>query len=114
VQWQGQLAQGELANAKPLVWTPPGGGNELVIVVTNLNVVRVWDGITGALVAQRTLDPPFSATDASCGDIVGNIGITATPVIDKNTNIMYFTSKGYKGGQAGPINTISGWFLCSP
>lgn len=97
-----------MVHAKPLVWTPPGGGNELVIVVSNLNIVRVWDGITGTLIAQRTLDPPFSSTDANCGDIPGNIGITATPVIDKNTNIMYFTSKGYKGGQTGPINTISG------
>ena len=112
VQWQGQLlsAQGELVNAKPLVWTPPGGGNELVIVVSNLNIVRVFDGITGALIAQRTLDPPFSSVDAQCGDIAGNIGITATPVIDKNTNIMYFTSKGYKGGQTGPIDTLSGAF----
>ena len=112
MQWQGQLlsTQGELVNAKPLVWTPPGGGNELVIVVSNLNIVRVFDGITGALVAQRTLDPPFSSTDAQCGDIAGNIGITATPVIDKNTNIMYFTSKGYKGGQTGPVDTLSGAF----
>ena len=80
----------------------------MVIVVSNLNIVRVYDGITGVLVAQRTLDPPFASVDASCGDIPGSIGITATPVIDKATNIMYFTSKGYKNGQAGPINTISG------
>lgn len=97
-----------MVNAQPLVWMPPGGGNELVIVVSNLNIVRVWDGITSTLIAQRTLDPRFSAIDASCGDIVGNIGITATPVIDKNTNIMYFTSKGYKGGRTGPIDTLSG------
>ena len=84
----------------------------MVIVVSNLNIARVFDGITGTLVAQRQLDPPFSATDASCGDIPGNIGITATPVIDKNTNIMYFTAKGYKGGRAGPIDTISGWYWC--
>lgn len=111
-QWTGALlsTQGELVHAKPLVWTPPGGGNELVIVVSNLNIVRVWDGITGTLVAQRQLDPPFASTDANCGDIPGNIGITATPVIDKNTNIMYFTSKGYKGGKAGPIDTISGQY----
>lgn len=104
VQWQGQLlsAQREMVNA------PPGGGNELVIVVSNLNIVRVWDGMTGTLIAKRTVDLPFSAVDASCGDIVGNVGITATPVIDKHTNIMYFTSKGYKDGQTGPIDTISG------
>jgi hypothetical protein len=90
------------------VWTPPGGGNEQVIAVSNFNIVRVYDGITGALVAQRTLDPPFSSTDASCGDIVGNVGITSTPVIDKSTNIMYFTSKGYKNGQVGPVDTLSG------
>lgn len=105
-------AAGELVHAKPLVWTPPGGGNELVIVVSNQNIVRVFDGITGTLIKSRTLDPPFLAGDAKCGDIPIMIGITSTPVIDKNTNIMYFFSKGYKGGRAGAgdgSDTINGW-----
>jgi hypothetical protein len=76
-----------------------------------MNTVRVWDGITGTLIKTRTLDPPFLSGDAQCGDIPGMIGITSTPVIDKQTNIMYFTSKGYKGGRQGAgdgSDTING------
>lgn len=107
LQWTAIFNQGtnELHHAKPLVWTPPGGGNELVIVVSNQNIVRVIDGITGTQKAIRTLDPPFQAGDAACGDIPGTIGITSTPVIDKNTNVMYFFSKGYKGGKVGAGDT---------
>jgi hypothetical protein len=47
------------------------------------------------------LDPPFLATDAQCGDIQNTIGIIGTPIIDPATDIMYFFSKGYKGGAKG-------------
>jgi hypothetical protein len=110
IQWSTNFNTNELMHAKPLVWTPPGGGNEQVIVVSNQNIIRVFDGVTGTQLQKRTLDPPFTATDAQCGDIPNTIGITGTPVIDKNTNIMYFYSKGYKNGQAGPQGTINGLF----
>lgn len=110
LNWSLTFNTNELHHAKPLVWTPPGGGNELVILVSSQNMIRVIDGVTGLLKFSRVLDPPFSATDAECGDIPNTIGITSTPVIDKDTNIMYLTSKGYKNRLAGPQNVMEGQY----
>jgi len=72
--------------AKPLVWTPPGTTSEQVIVVSNQNIIRILDGLTGTVLAQKTLDPPFQTADTAdpnvCGDIPNTIGITGTPIID--------------------------------
>lgn len=67
-------------------------------MVSNLNIVRVLDGLTGATITSRTLDAPFAASDTSCGDIQNFVGITGTPIIDTATDIMYFFAKGYKNG----------------
>ena len=99
--------------AKPLVYTPNGATDELVILVSNQNIVRVLDGSSGQLVQSRTLEPPFASTDSSCGDIPNTVGITGTPIIDSSTDIMYFFSKGYINGQAGPQGTIQG-IICLP
>lgn len=69
--------------AKPLVWTPPGAVSEQVIAVSNQNIIRILDGLTGTLINSRTLDPPFQSADTlGCGDIPHTVGITGTPIID--------------------------------
>ena len=60
------------------MYTPAGFKNELVIIVSDQNIVRVVDGVTSILYQSRTLDPPFSALDANCNND-GSIGITGTP-----------------------------------
>lgn len=95
--------------AKPLTYTPNGYANELVIVVSNQNIVRVIDGVSGQVLNARTLDPPFQATDSMCGDISPTIGITGTPIIDPATDTMYFFSKGYKNGATGS-GTLNGQY----
>lgn len=84
--------------AKPLVYTPNGFASELVITVSNQNIVRIIDGISGSLINSRILDAPFAAVDTTCGDIPNTVGITGTPIIDPNTDTLYFFSKGYKNG----------------
>ncbi|KUJ08913.1 uncharacterized protein LY89DRAFT_676796 [Mollisia scopiformis] len=97
--------------AKPLVWTPPGGPNKQVIVVSNQNNIRILDGLTGTVINQRTLDPPFQSVDTgNCGDIPNTVGITGTPIIDPATDIMYLFSKGYKGAATGPAGTLQGQY----
>jgi hypothetical protein len=99
LSWKNTYNALEMFYAKPLVFTPPGAANEQVIVVSNQNIVRVIDGLSGVLLYSRTLDPPFQSVDTGgCGDIPNTVGITGTPIIDTATNIMYFFSKGYKGG----------------
>jgi hypothetical protein len=118
VSWKNTYAPLEVFYAKPLTFTPAGAANEQVIVVSNLNIVRVLDGLTGALISSRTLDPPFLSVDTNCGDIPNTVGITGTPIIDPATSVMYFFSKGYKGGAASSgmvsgTGAIMGWVLAS-
>ncbi|KAK2008051.1 WSC domain-containing protein [Colletotrichum eremochloae] len=92
--------------AKPLVYTP-NGQSELVITASEMNIVRVFDSKTGNVLKTRTLQPPFSAADSNCGDIPDWIGVTGTPIIDPNTDIMYLFSKGYKDGTtSGTANGV--------
>ncbi|KAK0728773.1 hypothetical protein B0T26DRAFT_185026 [Lasiosphaeria miniovina] len=99
--WQTVFQTNEYFLAKPLTWTPPGSSDEVVIVVSNFNTVRVLNSATGVVQAQRTVMAPFMAYDSNCGDILYSIGITGTPYIDPVTDIMYFFAKGYKDG-TGP------------
>jgi hypothetical protein len=98
VGWKQTFNLNEVFYAKPLVYTPPGAPNEYVITVSNQNIVRVMDGLTGKMINTRTLDAPFASSDTSCGDIPNTVGITGTPIIDSATDTMYFFSKGYKNG----------------
>lgn len=105
--WSSTFNAQEYFSAKPITYTPAGYSHELVIVASQQNNVRVLDGLTGSILYTRTLDPPFQATDSNCGDISPTIGITGTPIVDPATDIMYFFSKGYKGGATGS-GTLSG------
>ncbi|KAK1982637.1 WSC domain-containing protein [Colletotrichum cereale] len=92
--------------AKPLVYTP-NGQPELVITASEMNIIRVFNSKTGNVLNTRTLQPPFSAADSNCGDIPDWIGVTGTPIIDPNTDIMYLFSKGYKDGTtSGTANGV--------
>lgn len=63
-----------------------------------MNIIRTIDAVTGDAIKSRTIQPPFLSSDANCTDIPNFIGITGTPVIDPNTDIVYFFSKGYENG----------------
>ena len=69
--------------ADPLVYTPSGTARELVIVSSNQNVVRVIEGLTGKLVANKTLDVPFASVDSNCNDVEGTVGITGMLFCDR-------------------------------
>ena len=82
--------------AQPLVF--PGG----LLVATENNHVYVLDPVTGAALADRALEPPWRAADIGCGDLVPNVGITGTPVIDPASSTAYLTTKTYASGTSGP------------
>ena len=82
--------------AQPLLF--PGG----LLIATENNHVYVLDPGTGAAIADRPLEPPWHAADLGCGDLVPNVGITGTPVIDPSTNTAYLTTKTYASGTSGP------------
>ncbi len=75
---------------------PDGSTHNVVFVATEHDSVYAFDANGGGLLWQDSfIDPangitPFSTSDAlGCGQITPEIGITATPVIDPDTGIMY-------------------------
>ena len=82
--------------AQPLLFS---GG---LLIATENNHVYVLDLATGAAIADRTLEPPWHAADLGCGDLVPNVGITGTPVIDPSSSTAYLTTKTYASGTSGP------------
>ncbi|KAJ3211194.1 hypothetical protein HDU67_004717 [Dinochytrium kinnereticum] len=85
--------------ASPLVYTTASGRTVVFAATQNNNIYSV-DGITGALLASRNVNPPFdmSRDIPTCGDINSNIGVTSTGVIDPTTGTAYFVSKSYAAG----------------
>lgn len=87
--------------AKPLVFTPARTNRQVVIAFSEQNRIYVLDAVNGTLLKFRDLnsegETPFFVSDlGNCNDISGTIGITGTPVIDPNTETIYFWAKGYQ------------------
>jgi len=95
--------------AKPLVYTPLATGRQVVLSFSEQNKIYVLDAVNGTLYASRDLgndgEIPFLVSDIGCNDISGTIGITGTPVIDPDTDTVYFWAKSYMpGGERGYRN----------
>ena len=95
--------------AKPLVFTPASTGRQVVLSFSEQNRIYSLDAVNGTLYATRDLglegEPPFLVSDlGQCNDISGTIGITGTPVIDPNTETVYFWAKRYIGAGRGYQN----------
>jgi hypothetical protein len=83
--------------AQPLLMagiTTPQGTNNVLYVATEHDSVYAIDANLGTVYTQVSLIPTGgstvnSATDLGCGDLVPEIGITGTPVIDATTNTLY-------------------------
>lgn len=76
-----------------------------VVVATQRNQVVSLDAETGNRSWARTLPhgTPWNPRDLGCSDLLPDIGVTATPVIDPATNTIYLTHKTYaSGGTSGP------------
>ena len=75
-----------------------GTTHNVVFIATEHDQVYAFDTATGAQLWQAnllrsanpgTLVEPFSSDDVNCTDLVPEIGITSTPVIDTTTNTIY-------------------------
>jgi len=100
ILWKNTYLKDEKFYAKPLTYTP-AGKSQLVFLASAMNNIRTVDAVTGAPINQRLLQPPFLQSDIGCTDIPNYIGIIGTPIIDPNTDTVYFFSKGYAGGASG-------------
>jgi hypothetical protein len=95
--------------AKPLVYTTLKGGyggKQVVIACSETNWIYVLDAVNGTIYNRRQLHRPFLVSDIACNDINPQVGITGTPVIDPQTDIMYLYSKTYIGNANGYQNGV--------
>jgi hypothetical protein len=92
--------------AQPLLMsgiTTPQGTHNVLYVATEHDSVYALDADTGAVYTQISLIPTGGSTvnsssDLGCGDLVPEIGITGTPVIDPATNTLYVVAKSKVNG----------------
>ncbi|KAJ4522840.1 hypothetical protein HRR78_000328 [Exophiala dermatitidis] len=81
--------------SQPLVYTGSDGVQYLYIATTQNNLYKII-AKTGIIVASRNIHRPFLVSDLNgCVDINPTVGVTATGVIDPDTDTWYFTSKTY-------------------
>ncbi len=69
-----------------------------VFYVTQTNWVYSLDADTGAILWSKNLGTPWNSADVGCNNIAPTVGITVTPVIDDDTNVMYLVNKTYDAG----------------
>lgn len=75
------------------VYAQPLVVGDTVIAATERNKVYGLDSATGKINWTRSLGAPWPASAIGCGDLVPDIGVTATPVHDPATRTVYLTSK---------------------
>ena len=81
------------------------GSHNIVYAVTEHDSVYAIDADNGAVYAQVSLIAPGgrtvnSSTDLACSDLVPEIGITSTPVIDPQSGTMYVLARSMVNGSA--------------
>jgi hypothetical protein len=88
--------------SQPLVYTPSTGTTQYVYFASTQNNLYKVDAKTGEVVLSRNLHIPFLTADLDgCVDINPCIGVTATGVIDPDTDTLYLTAKTYLDQTAG-------------
>jgi len=80
-----------------------GGTHNVLYVVTEHDSVYAIDADFGTVYRQVTLIPAggntvSSASNLNCGDLVPEVGITGTPVIDPTTGTLYVVAKSVVSG----------------
>jgi hypothetical protein len=87
------------------VYAQPLVSNGTLLVVTEDNWIYGLDPASGAVKWSRNVGTPFAIESEfpGCTDLVPNVGITGTPVIDPDTGLAYFLAKTYSATPKAPI-----------
>ncbi len=77
------------------VYTQPLLSDGTLFVGTEDNDLYGLNPATGAVEWSKSLGEPWNPGEISCPDLAPKVGVTATPVIDPETNVAYLTYKTY-------------------
>jgi iron transport multicopper oxidase len=97
------------------LWTTPVEGQVYaqpllddgkLFVGTEENDLYGLNPATGAVEWSKHLGEPWNPGEISCADLAPKVGVTATPVIDPETNVAYLTYKTYREHEIEPE-----WFM---
>ena len=96
--------------AEPLVYTPNGSG-QLIFLASSQNWIRTLDAKTGDIINARQVQTPFLNSDLNSTAYGKTLGISGTPVLDPDTDIVYFYAKSYipnfrAEGETGAYNGV--------
>jgi len=81
-----------------------GGTHNVLYIATEHDSLSAIDADSGAILWQKSFINPatgittVSSADVACGDLVPEIGITSTPVIDPSSNTLYLLAKTKENG----------------
>lgn len=89
--------------AQPLYWRGSDSLAAMVIVATESDIVEALDAERGTVRWTRTVGTPVPGSSLPCGNI-DPLGITGTPVIDPDTDAIYFDAA--VEGPNGPSHQI--------
>lgn len=89
------------------IYAQPIVAQGVLLVVTENNWIYGLDPLSGAIRWKRNVGPAWPASTIGCTDLVPNIGVTSTPVVDPVTGTAYFTAKVNDGATADAPN----WYL---
>ncbi len=78
-----------------------------LLAATENDEVYGLDPVSGAVRWTRNVGPAWPAGAIGCGDLVPNVGVTATPVYDASTRTAYFTAKV----DDGPDQQHPHWYM---
>ena len=96
--------------AEPLVYTP-NGSDQLIFLASSQNWIRTLDAKTGDVINARQVQTPFLNSDVNSTAYGKTLGISGTPVVDPNTDVVYFFAKSYIAdlraeGETGTYNGV--------
>lgn len=81
-----------------------GGTHNVLFIATEHDQLYALDADNGSILWQQSfIDPPnintVTSEEVSCSDLVPEIGITSTPVIDQSTGTIYLVTKTNESGE---------------
>lgn len=92
------------------VYAQPLLDDHTLLVATEADALYGLNPETGSKIWSEKVGEPWNPEELECYDITPSVGITATPVIDRETGIAYFTFEAYAPSAPHELSTVR-WYM---